>query len=326
MQIPLSDFVQDDLTPRTREALRRFVVEPAQGWEQFHEGHTLLDAEFGPLLEIERRETLERWFAAGSLSPPEDPLRAHYHMLLFRDADGQLAAVRDCFVTVDTRSALGVVLLSHSLVRPAWRRSGLAALLRTAPIALARAHGAQRVLLVAEMEMVEAHDRASVVRLIAYGRAGFGVVLPEALPYAQPDFRDLDALGVPPRPLPFLSVVRQVGAEHRRTLRREDVAAIIEHLAAIHRCHCHEEHLRPVRDHARAALDRWPGATVPLLPLPRGPRPIELLAPLLRSAVVHLYPEAWRWGDLNATPAQDLKRLRAAWSSEELTRHLSLSP
>src|SRR5262245_22201491 len=108
-------------------ALERFTVEEVASPESFDAGYRLLDAQFGPVNEIERREVLERWFARGSLSAGDAPVRAHYHMLLFRERDGRVAAVRDAFSAVDARARRVVVLLSHSLVVPEARRTGVAA-------------------------------------------------------------------------------------------------------------------------------------------------------------------------------------------------------
>ena len=321
MRVPLADVYAGEGVEKVRDALDRFRLEPARDAAAFDEGWRALDEEFGKNLEIERRDMLEAWFAAGSLSPSEAPISAWYHLVLARDADGALAGVRDCFVTVDPAARRAVVLLSHSLVFPAYRRTGLAALLRTVPVALAReallpwAPEGGEILLVAEMEAVEAHDRASVIRLLSYARAGFAVVPPRALPYAQPDFRELDKLGIEPVPLPFLAVVRQVGEEERASISRERVRAVIEHLYAVHRCHVRLEHLDPIRAWARAGLEAWPGDPIPLLRPPTRVEDVALLAPLLRSAIVHLYPPGWRWGDLSARPEVDERALIAAWRS-----------
>ncbi|HMV69447.1 MAG TPA: hypothetical protein PKA64_21575, partial [Myxococcota bacterium] len=274
MIVSLADVFVGEGVDKVAEASARFRLEPAMDRASFDAGWRALDAEFGRNEEIEPRETLEAWFDAGSLSPSGAPIVAFYHMILARDVDGALAGVRDCFVTVDPIARRAVVLLSHAVVFPAWRRTGLAALLRAAPVGLARrALGVDgEILLVAEMEAVEPHDRASVIRLLSYGRAGFSVVSPEALPYAQPDFGAAARLGGPV-PLPFLPVVRLVGAEAASSLSRSQVQAIIDHLHAVHRCHCQPQHLDPIRAWAQAGLDAWPGDAIPLLrPPPRAER------------------------------------------------------
>ncbi|HMV65843.1 MAG TPA: aminotransferase class III-fold pyridoxal phosphate-dependent enzyme [Myxococcota bacterium] len=64
-----------------------------------------------------------------------------------------------------------------------------------------------------------------------------------------------------------------------------------------------------------------------LRPPPRAERAGEL-APLLRSAIVHLYPPAWRWGDPNARPDRDRLALIAAWNPPggSLNRTLPATP
>ena len=73
------------------------------------------------------------------------------------------------------------------------------------------------------------------MRLLAYGRAGFRVVPPWRLPYAQPDFRDLAALGAPATPVPLMLLVRQVGAEASRSLDARAALALVRHLSAVYR-------------------------------------------------------------------------------------------
>jgi GNAT superfamily N-acetyltransferase len=320
--IALEDVSPFERKDKVEDALGRFTLAEAKSLADFEAGYSALLGEFGPTGEIERRETLEAWFAAGSLSAPNAPIRASYHLVLARDREGQLAGVRDCFVTVDARAGRCVVLLSHTLVLPAHRRTGLAALLRTVPASLARRAlrdagvASGEVLLAAEMEMVAPEDPASVVRLLAYGRAGFHVVPPEALPYAQPDFRDLDALGVEPVPLPFLAVVRQVGDESRMTLSRERALAIIHHLQAVHICHCRPGDLVPIREHALGALAAYPQDPIPLLRVPPGPERVAELRPLLHSVVFHLYPEAWWNGETRADPEEELAALISVWTEK----------
>lgn len=321
------DFQPGDIAPgegaeKVAAALSRFELVSVRTPDEFSAGFALLDAQFGPTGEIERRETLEKWLAAGSLSRPDAAIHARYHMLLAYDGE-RLAGVRDCFVTVDPRAGRVVVLLSHSLVLPEWRRTGLAALLRAAPAVLARHDAATdgianpEIILAAEMEMVEPHDRASVIRYIAYGRAGFRAISPTLLPYAQPDFRDLEALGITePRPLPFVAMVRPLGVEDRAEIAREHVAAVVHHFQAVHASHCKPEHLAVIRDHALRALAADPRPVLPLITPPRDTAHVAELAPLLKGRVAGCYPAAW-WGrDKIGDPDVDLPALIAAWSPE----------
>lgn len=294
----------------------------AEDLATFDLGYRVLHQQFGPTGEIERYETLRDWFQAGSLSAPGAPIRSWYHLVLARGPQGQLAGVRDCFVTVDPQARRAVVLLSHSFVLPAFRRGALAALLRGVPVVLARQAllraGIEdgEVMLAAEMEMVTPADRDSVIRLVAYGRAGFRVIPPEALPYAQPDFRDLAALGVSAEPLPFLCLVRQVGQEGLSTISKDRARAFVEHIQAVHRCHTNPDQLQDIRAHALDALARDPRDPLPLITPPSSTDQVALLQPLLRSVVFPLYPPAWRGREPLAEPSAELSGLIAAWTRE----------
>ncbi len=311
--LDLADLSPTEDAGKARAASERYTLRRAETAADFALGHAVLADVFGPTGEIERPETLRAWFDAGSLSAPDAPIRATYHLVLAFDTDGSLAGVRDCFVTVDPIARRAVVLLSHSFVFPRHRRGGLAALLRTVPATLARHGGVDdpEILLVAEMELLAPHERIGVVRMLAYGKAGFRVIPAQVVPYAQPDFRDLDALGIEPAPLPFVMLVRQVGHEERGTLSPARAAAVVEHLQAVHRCHCRMEHLLPIRAHAFRALAAWGDRPVPLIQPRRDD--IPALFPLLQSEVVPLYPPAWCTAYTPDTPDRERAALRAAW-------------
>ncbi|WP_437958067.1 hypothetical protein WME76_43475 [Sorangium sp. So ce119] len=307
---------------KVARALAQFSLEEAQDDAAFDEGYRALDAFFGPKGEIERREVLWAWLA-GKHADGAAPIAATYHMILARDADGRLAGARDCFVTLDRAARRCVVLLSHALVLPDFRRSGLAALLRAAPVALARraleaagiAAGQAEILLAAEMEPVDPDDRDTAVRLFAYGRAGFWAIPPAVLPYAQPDFRDTAALGVTPVPVPLVAVVRQVGEEDRADISRAGAASFLRHYQAVHAREVPPGDLAPIRERALAGLATFEGERVPLLRIPRGPAEVAGFAPLLRSAVMPLFPPAWRGKAPLDAPERELARLVAAWSA-----------
>lgn len=295
-------------------ALDRYRLEGIQDEAGFHRVYDRLWITFGGATgELESRETLLRWFR-GHGALPGERLSASYHAVEVRDEGGALAGVRDCFVTLDPDTADAVVLLSHSLVEPAHRRSGVAALLRTVPVGLARARGARRVTLVAEMEPVRPMDRDSVVRFVAYGRGGFRVLDPSLFPYAQPDFRDLDALGVAPRPIPFLLVVRPVGRETAPHLPAEEVIALLDHLQVVHRSHCRPDDLAALRafpvDRLRAAAVD----AVPLLALPRGLHEVDRLGPLVSGAVWPRYPRGWMYPDSWPDPDRERAGLIEGWA------------
>ncbi len=281
---------------RFRETLARFpaeeVVDPAS--PEFEAAWRVLDDYFGPRNEIELRPALERW-----LREPieEGPIRCRYHLVTWKDEAGNIAAVRDGFVATDVEAGRCVVLLSHSYVADAYRRAGLAALLRTAPATLARNDLRERgldphrtpTLLVAEMEPVEPEVHDSVVRLFAYAKAGFRALLPAAMPYYQPDFRDLELLGVPAHHVPMLLMVRRLDDRACRGLSPELAASIIHHLARIHSRAVRESDIAEATAHALGGLAAW-GREVPLLDLPQRGAQAGRLVPLLRANMQPLYP------------------------------------
>ncbi|MGK3997992.1 hypothetical protein [Sorangium sp. So ce1024] len=322
MNVDPRDVCPGEGPEKVARALARFSLGEAQDDAAFDEGYRALDAFFGPKGEIERREVLAAWLA-GEHTDRAAPISATYHMLLARDVsdDGRLAGARDCFVTLDRAARRCVVLLSHALVLPDFRRTGLAALLRAAPVALARRALGEagidparaEILLAAEMEPVDPDDRDTAVRLFAYGRAGFAAIPPAVLPYAQPDFRDTAALGVTPVPVPLVAVVRQVGEEDRADISRAGAEAFLRHYQAVHAREVDLAGLALIRDNALAGLAAFEGERVPLLRIPRGPAEIARLAPLLRSAVLPLFPPAWRGKAPLDAPERELTRLVAAW-------------
>ena len=188
----------------------------------FETAYALLWAEFGARHEMERRETLERRLA---LAP-----QMRYELLLVQHA-GRPAAVRD---HTAIRAAHGVVVhLSHNLVLPAWRRTGLAGWMRALPLLAARElDPGAAVTLAAEMESPHGADPARSIRLQAYEKAGFRKVDPAALRYHQPDFRapgEIDAAGGP-RPLPLQLVLRRVGREAETSIPGRDLRSIVRAL------------------------------------------------------------------------------------------------
>jgi len=301
---------------KAAHAAGRFALELATDRAQFEEGFALLDLQFGPLGEMEREEVLSAWFERGSLSPPDAPIQARYHMVLARDEHGTIAGVRDMFVTTDRAANLSVALLSHSLVLPPFRRTGLASLLRAVPVPLAQAvlPGAE-IMLCAEMEMVRPDDRDSIVRLMAYRRAGFQVIPPAVLGYAQPDFgewRD-DA-----RPIPLLAIVRRIGSESDTTIPRGRAWAYVAHYHAAQSCHCDPRQIAAIRANAEQAFAVHPDDPIPLLPLPSHPDERELVRPLLRSVAFRAYPKAWQGAEPLGDPDADLHALALAWSGERI--------
>lgn len=282
---------------KARAALERFQLEEVRRDEAFALGYDTLDVQFGPVGEIERRDVLGRWFRERSLSRPEDVVQVTYHMSLVWEGSA-LAAVRDDFTAVDRETGRVVAFMSHSLVLPPWRRTGLATLLRALPAAHARADAermgvtvSERSLL-AEMEMMEPQRDETLVRLLSYGKAGFRVVPPWHLPYAQPDFRDLAALKTEALPVPMMILVRQVGEESLATIDPRRARTLLDHLAAIHRPTVDAAQVAAMHRNVAHRLDPRGGA-VRLIDPTAGASAAESLAPLARSTLTHLYPSHW---------------------------------
>lgn len=279
----------------------------------FDEAHGVIDGYFGPKNEIERKDVLQRW-----LRDPLDEggVRVDYHLLAWHErATGALAAVRDAFVGIDRDRRLCAVLLSHSFVLPAFRRSGVATLVRTSPANLARAdlrrHGISGapILLAAEMEPVVPADLASIVRLLSYGRSGYGVIPPSILPYCQPDFRDVEAMGVPAEPIPMPCVVRWLGHEDEHRVPTALADALILVLSSLHLRACEPTHVQRLAERERGALVGQP-EHLPLIVLPTTPSELDRLEPLLRSRALPHYPPRYQV-DL-PDPDEDLAALMDA--------------
>ena len=269
--------------------------------EAFEAAYGALVAEFAARGELERRDVIARWLD----SPPasgDGPYLRTYRLLTAQAASGALAGVRDCHVILDPRSSVAVVYLAHVLVLPAFRRTGLGALLRRAPLALARraladAGMADRpvdVLLAAEMEPASIGDEASLIRLTAYGKEGFSAISPAALPYCQPDFRALPSASAA-RPIPLLAVVRRLGHETETTLPVRLARAYVKHLYAVFATHVRADHLGALERRTLAVLDGLARrGDVPLLPLPRAIDDQVAVLPLTRPSVMSFFPEELR--------------------------------
>ncbi len=273
----------------------------------FVEAYAVLAAEFGPRGELERREVIARWLDEPTERREERhgaTLERTYHLLVARDEQGALAGVRDCHVILDRAAGNATLYLAHVLVLPRYRRTGLGALFRTEAITMALRDLRDRglpasidLVLAAEMEPCALDDEASIIRLAAYGKDGFAAIAPSALPYCQPDFRDL---GQAPdgearaRPIPLLAVVRFLGHEGARSLPRPLARAFVTHLYAVFETHVLEGHLRALETRTLEALDAFEPGNIPLLPLPRSTDDRAALTPLTRTAVLPFFPAELR--------------------------------
>lgn len=160
--------------------------------------------------------------------------------MLLIEKDGTFCAVRDH--TAIWMNGEIVVHLSHVLVAPDQRRTGLAGWLRAAPIVTARdlaaANGKAEadITLVGEMEYDDGLDPKRAIRLAAYERAGYLKLDPSAVRFYQPDFRPptlIDAAGSSD-PLPFQLIVLRIGKEHERTVSGAQARQIVRAIYAIY--------------------------------------------------------------------------------------------
>jgi hypothetical protein len=194
-------------------------------------------AEFGANSEVEQPTILSRrllW--NGDQLVGGCALR--YRLTLLK-MGGKFAAVRDHTAIVRERIEGAIVHLSHNLVAPEWRRTGLAGWLRALPIQTARdCLAAQQrpanspITLVGEMKFLDRNDPSTFVRLKAYEKAGYLMIDPRKINYLQPDFRAPDEidLGGGPKPLSLALIVRRVGREKELTISGAETLNIAEAL------------------------------------------------------------------------------------------------
>jgi hypothetical protein len=165
-----------------------------------------------------------------------------YEIIVATD-QGKFAAARDHSVIVRKGpSPRAVVHLSHALIDPAHRGTGMAGWLRAWPVQtaqdaiLASGIGADTpITLVAEMEPHLAKNQADTgARFKSYRRSGFKMLDPIQVPYLQPDFRNpsvIDTQGGP-QPVALRLVLRRIGKESETTLLgselRETVSALYQ--------------------------------------------------------------------------------------------------
>ena len=227
----------------------------------FERAYTALWTEFGAGHEMEAREVL-----AGRLMAD----RSIRYEIIVALSGGTIAAIRD--LSAIWFEGEVVVHLSHLLVAPEWRRSGLAGWMRAvaalAGRAMAAAHGHPEaaVTLAGEMEYDDGNDSRRRVRLTAYEHAGFKKIDPRAVHYFQPDFRapaEIDATGGA-RPLPFQLIVRRVGREAESTITGAGVRRLVRALYSIYALQFRPQDMA----HRSLSLDHYPNddAEIALIP------------------------------------------------------------
>lgn len=228
-------------------------------------------SEFGAIGEIEQPDVL-------GLRMGWDPSRIvegaamRYRMMLVTSGGG-FAAVRDHTAILLEDEPGVVVHLSHNLVAPEWRRTGLAGWLRALPVTTARTLLSLQsrapdspITLVGEMEHPDASDPATHVRLAAYEKAGYKKVDPSQVGYLQPDFRahhEIDRSGGP-QPIPLGLIIRKVGRENDDQITGAEVRRIARSLYKMYGTGFRTKDMEVVHD----SLEQYPAPdkNIPLLP------------------------------------------------------------
>ena len=215
----------------------------------FRAAYDRLWEEFGAANEMESEEVLNRrfeWYPCTRVGGAA----LRYEMAVVTRGR-ELIAVRDHVAIVRPLSQGGghaaTVHMSHVVVEPEWRRTGVSAWLRAVPLQTGRAalkaagvSPDSPITLVAEMEHPTSVEDMRTIRLLAYEKAGFLKVDPNRLDYHQPDFRPpalIDATGGP-RPVPFTLIVRRVGREAQGSLSPEECRGLIASLYEMYQTGC----------------------------------------------------------------------------------------
>ena len=319
-EIPALPFCGRDDNPRSREAARGFSWRSAQdgdraGGEEFWRAYRALDAEFGPRGELEIPDDL-LWEMYER--KPDDRWDIRYHLLNFYAGDGpnaELAAVRDCYTMAQPKAGIVVVFLSHAIVLPAYRRSGLGPLIRTLPARLGREAAATlgmagaEILLLAEMDPIDPGSAPTLIRMKAYGGSGFSFLPPQWLPYAQPDFSNWREARRDPAPVPLVLVTRWLGREEASEIPARLAWALYDSIDELHRTATPEDTAARRAFAERVLAGRDP---VPLIGVDPG-RP-DRLEPLLRANVLPFLPQrlSGTGGAPVGDPGEELARL-IAW-------------
>ncbi len=246
------------------------------------EAYARLGREFGSRNELETLAVLEKRLGWRPDVPTPSGLHLAYELLVVRRA-GRLVAVRDHSAIVrgplhsaaappqadtadgPTRVAErpALVHLSHVLVEPELRGSGLAGWLRALPLGLARRcalaakNMTDAVVLLAEMEPFDPTDTASLRRLRAYERAGFRKVEPAAVEFCQPDFRPPATIAADtPRPVRLDLILRRVGREAEASIPARELAHLLDALYGMYAESLERDHVSALAAAARARCSR----------------------------------------------------------------------
>lgn len=226
----------------------------------FEPTYARLWREFGATGGMERRDVIVDRLTWDPRSERSDYAML-YELIVVRRND-EIVAVRDHTAAARRDAAPHVTVhLSHVVVEPPLRGSGLASWLRALPVGTAHrcaaAAGARatHVTLVAEMEHPDVRTPAVTARLRSYARAGFRMADPARIAYAQPDFRSAGEIERSEnRPLPLVLVIRRVGREAEADMLAAELREHVRAVYAVYGVHVRADHMGPVL----ALLDGFP--------------------------------------------------------------------
>jgi hypothetical protein len=213
-------------------------------------------SEFGAAGEIEQPAVL-----AKRLCWPKGLVQQGYALrydLMLVTSDGEFCAVRDQTAIVPKGQNRAIVHLSHNLISPEWRRSGLAGWLRALPIQTARHCLAEQqkplnspITLLGEMEYPHSDNAGSLVRVKAYEHAGYLRIT--GINYLQPDFRAPEEIDLSSevRPLPLMLMIRRVGFEEESFVSGREVREMVEALYHMYSKDFRERDMKPLWESLR---------------------------------------------------------------------------
>ncbi len=232
---------------------------------EFTRVYRVLDRAFGAQRELEGETVLARRLQWAQ-TPQPDGWFLRYGMVSVRTAQDDLAAVRDHSVIIPPPVANGaatpvVIHLSHVLVVPRWRRTGLAGWMRALPLSFARegvftatdTNREAAFTLVAEMEPANVETPARLGRLAAYEKAGFLAVDPARVKYFQPDFGTTPGIT---SPLPMSLIIRRVGREQEKAVDGAEMRSLVTALYRLYAEGCRAEDLAALAAEMDAACPK----------------------------------------------------------------------
>ena len=224
---PPFDWQKFEIAQVTSEKDPLFELVYSQLWE-----------EFGTKGELEQREVLANRMSWDSRQRKLG-YSLGYEMVVVLN-QGSFVAARDHTAIVQFEPIPEVfVHLSHVLIRPEYRGTGMIGGLRSWPIQKARSCLAAAglpldspVTLIAEMESWDRRSLDQIVRLRSYQKAGFRMVDPGSVEYLQPDFRsaaEIDFDGGA-KPLALRLIIRRVNREKESEIKGSELKRMVSAL------------------------------------------------------------------------------------------------